>query len=602
MQPVIADPLQSGPTVPDWLLPYTVEQDTSRYTAIDQAVWRFVLLQMYDRLKQTAHPAYADGLANSGISCDRIPSVAEMNRCLNRVGLGAVCVDGFIPPRVFQAFQANGILPIAAEIRSPDHLPYTPAPDIIHEAAGHAPILHDELYARYIRSSGEIASRAFTIPADTAVYSAIYALSAMKEDPSAAASELERAERALERALDSVQEVSEATAMSRLYWWTAEYGLVGSARDYKLYGAGLLSSLWESYSCHSPKGTKIPLSRDCIDVDYYITRSQPLLFVARDFEHLLEVLHEVSEGLAFTRGGAVALSAARKSQEPCTVCFDQRMDVVGTLTDVTEHDSRVLALTWSGGAAIVDLAGEMPRTSSVQGPFVVPVGPLRSGASARRVRETMQRGADDQGRVEIEYLGGLTVTGAPVALARSGFLGDVEHVVYLQDCQIRHGDVVLVDSREPYPLLLTDGARTAYAGSDHPQHAESAMPSSAREPGLMPSTGRGGRPIVPKRRTLSARMSRLDGLYAQAAGLRSQVTAGRVAPDIAERARVIYDSLTGDLSDEWLLRWNLLELVRVARQTGDLTEVLRADLVRLEDHYEGRHPIRMGLRFLGLHD
>ncbi|MET0410161.1 MAG: hypothetical protein ABW217_02645, partial [Polyangiaceae bacterium] len=134
-------PRESLECLPDSLEPFVVEQVPARYTAMDQAVWRFVLLQLLDRLQHTAHPSYVRGLAESGISPEHIPSIAEMNRCLAGVGWGAVCVDGFIPPRAFQGFQARGILPIAAEIRSVEQLPYTPAPDIIHEAAGHAPIL-----------------------------------------------------------------------------------------------------------------------------------------------------------------------------------------------------------------------------------------------------------------------------------------------------------------------------------------------------------------------------------------------------------------------------------------------------------------------------
>jgi len=154
-----------APAIPDYLQPFVVDQDMSRYTAVDQAVWRFVLLQLHARLERTAHPSYVRGLAESGISPERIPSIGEMNRRLAAIGWRAVCVDGFIPPRAFTAFQALGVLPIAAEIRTPDHLPYTPAPDIIHEAAGHAPILIDRRYADYIRASGEVASRAFASPA-----------------------------------------------------------------------------------------------------------------------------------------------------------------------------------------------------------------------------------------------------------------------------------------------------------------------------------------------------------------------------------------------------------------------------------------------------
>ena len=174
------DPLTK---IPDYLEPFIVEQDPSRYTAIDQAVWRFVLLQLQARVARTAHPAYSRGLEQSGICADHIPSIEDMNRCLSAIGFSAVCVDGFIPPRAFQAFQALGILPIAAEIRSPDHLPYTPAPDIIHEAAGHAPILIDPDYRTYIRAIGEVASRAFSNPADARVDRAVRRLSDLKEAP-----------------------------------------------------------------------------------------------------------------------------------------------------------------------------------------------------------------------------------------------------------------------------------------------------------------------------------------------------------------------------------------------------------------------------------
>src|SRR5579871_286609 len=145
----------SAPVVPPHLRRFVVQQDYAQYDAMDQAVWRFVLLQTRARLVETAHPAYRDGLAATGISVERIPSIDEMNERLGRFGWGAVCVDGFIPPRAFQEFQALGILPIAAEMRTREHLVYTPAPDIIHEAAGHAPILPDRVYSEYLRRIGE---------------------------------------------------------------------------------------------------------------------------------------------------------------------------------------------------------------------------------------------------------------------------------------------------------------------------------------------------------------------------------------------------------------------------------------------------------------
>ncbi|PNB76712.1 phenylalanine 4-monooxygenase, partial [Pseudomonas sp. FW305-BF6] len=90
--------------------------------------------------------AFVDGLKQSGIETEKIPNVAEMNECLSKIGWGAGIVNGLIPGAAFFELLANGILPIATEIRQKTNIEYTPAPDIIHEAAGHAPILFDPVF------------------------------------------------------------------------------------------------------------------------------------------------------------------------------------------------------------------------------------------------------------------------------------------------------------------------------------------------------------------------------------------------------------------------------------------------------------------------
>ena len=144
-----------------------------------------------------------------------------------------VCVDGFIPPRAFQAFQARGVLPIAADIRAAEHLTYTPAPDIIHEAAGHAPFLAHADYARFLRRIGAVSEHAFESPHDRRTYDAIRLLSELKEDPASTAEQVQRAEAQLAEVQAQTTRVSEATRMAP-YWWTVEYGLVGTPTDYLL--------------------------------------------------------------------------------------------------------------------------------------------------------------------------------------------------------------------------------------------------------------------------------------------------------------------------------------------------------------------------------
>src|SRR6185437_16585822 len=102
----------------------------------------------------------------------------------------------------------------------------------------------------------------------------------------ATAEEIRRVEEELDQAVASVDYVSEATELSRMGWWTFEYGLVGGLKDPKIYGAGLLSSMGESFHCLGPRVKKIPFSLDCVKVTYDITRPQPQLFVAESFEEL----------------------------------------------------------------------------------------------------------------------------------------------------------------------------------------------------------------------------------------------------------------------------------------------------------------------------
>jgi phenylalanine-4-hydroxylase len=122
------------------------------------------------------------------------------------------------------------------------------------------------------------------------------------------------AEERLHAASASRRYVSEGTRASRLYWWTAEYGLVGNLGDPRLYGAGLLSSVGEAEACLGPNVKRIPLSLDAVETDYDITRMQPQLFVARDFDHLFEVLDEFEATLAFRRGGDYGLEQAIRSR------------------------------------------------------------------------------------------------------------------------------------------------------------------------------------------------------------------------------------------------------------------------------------------------
>ena len=180
--------------LPRHLKQFIVNQHYEHYTPIDHAVWRYVMRQNYSYLKDVAYYPYIPGLQKAGLTIEKIPDLQEMNDALGKIGWGAVTVDGFIPPAAFMEYQAYRVLVIAADIRQLKHIEYTPAPDIIHESAGHAPIIADKDYHDYLSYFGSIGAKAMFSAQDFELYEAIRALSILKEMPDADPAEIKRAD------------------------------------------------------------------------------------------------------------------------------------------------------------------------------------------------------------------------------------------------------------------------------------------------------------------------------------------------------------------------------------------------------------------------
>jgi phenylalanine-4-hydroxylase len=565
--------------VPAHLRRFVVQQDPSQYTAADQAVWRFVLLQMRGRLVETAHPAYRDGLAATGISVERIPGIDEMNDKLARVGWSAVCVDGFIPPRAFQELQASAILPIAADVRSRAHLAYTPAPDIIHEAAGHAPILPDPVFASYLRRMGDLGKKAFTLPEEARVFDAIHTLSEVKEDPAASAHALAAAEAELRLALASATEPSEAALLSRLYWWTAEYGLVGRPDDYKLYGAGLLSSLGESHSCHDPAVRKLVLDERCVDVAYDITRPQPQLFVAPSFEALHDVLDRVARTLASAMGGEAALSRALRSGEVASIHFSSGASVIGVLRGAGPRLEAPAYLRIDGPVAFAwdgEIVPALEPFSALDEQCVL-TGRLEGGASLEVATDSALASHFDaaSGRYAFRFNRGAAVDGRLVRTVRhaDGRLMLLELV----------GARLTLPGAPPrelarYLLLAGGDVVTAHAGAVDARYYPDTPFSPVR---------------VPRPRAFPAGERAMIDLYERAEGAHR---AGSSA--MAREFPRVHAALQRDFPREWLLRWNMLESLRKAPATGTLAQTLWDELEHLEMALDRRQPIASGLRYL----
>lgn len=325
--------------LPEHLKKYIVDQEYDRYTPVDHALWRYVMRQNYSYLKDAAYYPYIPGLKKAGLTIEKIPSLQEVNDALAQIGWGAVTVDGFIPPAAFMEYQAWRVLVIAADIRTLDHIEYTPAPDIIHESAGHAPIISDVHYNRFLSHLGSVGTKAMFSRQDHELYEAIRALSILKETPNADPAEVLAAEKTLEERQQNMGEPSEMALLSRLQWWTVEYGLIGPMDNPKIYGAGLLSSIGESVSCMRPEVKKIPYTIDALNYPYDITKPQPQLFVTPTFENLLDVLHTFEATMAMTTGGKAGIEKAIASEQICTIELNNGIQICGKVASYVPDDT-----------------------------------------------------------------------------------------------------------------------------------------------------------------------------------------------------------------------------------------------------------------------
>jgi phenylalanine-4-hydroxylase len=326
--------------LPEHLLEYITEQDPTLYTPEDQATWRFVMRVSRQFFAEHAHPLYLKGLEATGISTERIPLIEEMNAALSKMGWGAVAVNGFIPPSVFLEMQSLKLLPINCDIRKIENLGYTPSPDIVHEAAGHAPIIFDPKFRAYLEAYGQVARNAIISKKDIELYDAIFHLSEVKENPKATETEITEAQKRFEEVAESIRDASEAALLARMYWWTSEYGMIDVNGRPMIYGAGLLSSVIESHSCVLPAVKKVPFTLEgVIRTSYDITRPQPQLFVAEDFDSLTKALDEFANHMSFRRGGAYGLSVAKKADATATVTLDSGMQLTGVVAgyEVTDE-------------------------------------------------------------------------------------------------------------------------------------------------------------------------------------------------------------------------------------------------------------------------
>ena len=455
--------------LPDHLRQFVVNQEYDNYTPVDHAVWRYVMRKNLAYLSQVADDSYLKGLEKTGITIDSIPNIKDMNSILGKIGWGCVCVDGFLPPSSFMEFQAYKVLVIAADIRQIEHIEYTPAPDILHEAAGHAPIIADHTYAEYLRMFGEIGSKAISSAKDFELYEAIRHLSIIKEDPNTKEQDIVQAEEDIGAIQSNMGEPSEMAQIRNLHWWTVEYGLIGDLSDPKIYGAGLLSSIGESESCMKDEVRKIPYTIDAAQQAFDITEPQPQLYVTPSYTHLTKVLEEFANTMALRRGGLEGLQKAIASNNTCTVEYSSGLQVSGVFNNVICDNDQIIYLSTSSPTALAwqnkELVGH-DKSYHAHG-FSSPVGNLKNTSTPLEqlsIDELTELGIEAAKVVTLNFESGVEVKGKLINLLKNR--KGLNMILSFEGCSVTYkGEVLFQPEWGIYDMALGESIVSVFSGT-----------------------------------------------------------------------------------------------------------------------------------------
>ncbi|MEB1808904.1 MAG: aromatic amino acid hydroxylase [Bacillaceae bacterium] len=552
--------------VPKHLRKYTIEQNYDSYTAINHAVWRYVMRQNHHTLKDLAHEAYTEGLKASGIYTERIPDVSEMNQCLAPFGWGAATIDGFIPGVAFFEFQANGILPVVAEIRKLENIQYTPAPDMIHEAAGHAPILCNEKYSEYVKLFGEIGKKAIATKEEHDVFEAVRHYSNLLEKGEATEAEIAEAKKQVDEKSKLITGVSEAEKIGRLYWWTVEYGLIGTLEDPKIYGAGLLSSVSEGGNILSPDVKKVPFDLETIiQTGFDITKPQPQLFVCTDFEQLIEGLKQFAEEMAFMKGGKESLEKAIQSANTATAVYSSGLQVTGVINDmITDDNNEPVYIKTLGPTALAFNNSQLDGhgTETHHDGFGAPVGKLKGTAKPLEALTDIELNA--LGIVvgqqsELHFESGVEVKGTVTEITKKD--GSIV-LISFKNCSVALGDQVLFDPAwGMYDMAVGEKVTSVFAGAADGEAYYSDDEETSSEI------------------THNQEQTDLDALYQTIRDVRAG-TAENPAAAIKQAA----EELQAQYPNDWLLRLEIAEVLHQNEWLPELEKAIVADLQSLSQN------------------
>jgi phenylalanine-4-hydroxylase len=226
-----------------------IEQPWDAYTAVDHNVWAQLFERQRKLLVGRASDEFLQAQDAMGMTPDAIPKFDELNNILEKAtGWTLVGVEGLLPELTFFEHLANRRFPVTWWIRKPDQLDYLAEPDLFHDLFGHVPLLMNPIFADYMAAYGRGGVKAHGIGAEALVN------------------------------------------LTRLYWYTVEFGLIQQADGLRIYGSGIVSSTGESiHSLESDAPNRIGFDLERImRTRYRIDSYQKTYFVIDSFQQLMD--------------------------------------------------------------------------------------------------------------------------------------------------------------------------------------------------------------------------------------------------------------------------------------------------------------------------
>ena len=226
-----------------------VEQPWATYSSTDHEVWATLFKRQREVLVGRASDEFLRTQAAMGMTPDRIPKFDDLNRMLRQAtGWELVGVEGLLSELTFFDHLANRRFPVTWWIRKPEQLDYLAEPDLFHDLFGHVPLLMNPVFADYMQAYGKGGVKAHGIGPEALVN------------------------------------------LTRLYWYTVEFGLIKQDDGLRIYGSGIVSSKGESIHClesNAPNRIGFDLER-IMRTRYRIDTYQKTYFVIDSFEQLMQ--------------------------------------------------------------------------------------------------------------------------------------------------------------------------------------------------------------------------------------------------------------------------------------------------------------------------